>query len=551
MDENHNDHLDEEALSEFSYVPSETMQNLTIEEAKRNIESALLRKNDPLTLSSIKDQDHHQVPSSSSQDQYSLQQPPAIVKPELTPIIKDSPFSSIHSSPDFKAFQPPHLPPLPNDYRESYLSTISQYSGVPADPGAHAIPVTITRHDSGKATEKSKLVLINPDLPDESETTNIPSKPQSEASEFDSETIKIGKLPTIRGSTSTARSSPKSDASSNKLKPDVSYNTTIEGSVPPRSPRRPKSEILSAIQQNELAKEINEFNKNKQQVSHNKRNSAQISDDLDQLMKSLRRESTSFSDDALSNLDHMDSKSIKSNRSKEYNADNTTEPLVSHRVASAPPSQPSPSETDALPKIRGVPPRPSTENLIKAREVSESLQYQNQDQLQANPSMESESTLPTPPLPPPHGTGKSPITTQNAYVPVPVSNHNDDDYYDIEPPKLVHQPSRVKSVKDSTKDHYHEKKSKSIKTKKKKSRDSSELKPFSYHTLINLLESMNGTIIGEEFSQLNLPIKEKQLIEKIVDSLSRLTSDMVIDKNRYDIGIQRLEKALRVLEGFM
>lgn len=62
---------------------------------------------------------------------------------------------------------------------------------------------------------------------------------------------------------------------------------------------------------------------------------------------------------------------------------------------------------------------------------------------------------------------------------------------------------------------------------------------------------MNGTIIGEEFNQLNIPIKEKQLIEKIIDSLSRLTSDMILDQQRYEVGIDRLEKCLRVLEGFM
>lgn len=78
-----------------------------------------------------------------------------------------------------------------------------------------------------------------------------------------------------------------------------------------------------------------------------------------------------------------------------------------------------------------------------------------------------------------------------------------------------------------------------------------QLKPFSYNTLINLLESINGTVIGEEFELLNIPIKEKQLIEKIVDSLSRLTSDMILDEHRYEVGLERLEKAHRVLEGFL
>lgn len=124
---------------------------------------------------------------------------------------------------------------------------------------------------------------------------------------------------------------------------------------------------------------------------------------------------------------------------------------------------------------------------------------------------------------------------------------NDEDFYDIEEPVLVSKAVRSKSVKAST--------CKSAKRKSKhiKTRDTSagRLKPFSYNTLVHLLESMNGSVIGEEFELLNLPIREKQLIEKIVDLLSRLTLDMVIDENRYEVGIDRLERAHRVLEGFL
>lgn len=126
----------------------------------------------------------------------------------------------------------------------------------------------------------------------------------------------------------------------------------------------------------------------------------------------------------------------------------------------------------------------------------------------------------------------------------------EDQYYDIDEPVVATKPGRAKSVKDSTK-HPKKMKRKPSKKKSTKRESSGQLKPFSYHTLINLLESINGTIIGEEFNQLNLPIREKQLIEKIVDQLSRLTLDMVLDEQRYDIGIDRLERALKVLEGFM
>lgn len=132
----------------------------------------------------------------------------------------------------------------------------------------------------------------------------------------------------------------------------------------------------------------------------------------------------------------------------------------------------------------------------------------------------------------------NPTSTRNANQKSSPKEDDDDDYYDIGNPVFVHNSS-TKPQKDK---------------KKKKARrykQNKELKPFSYSTLVSLLESMNGTVIGEEFSQLNLPIKEKQLIEKIMDSLSRLTTDMVIDSDRYEVGIERLEKALRALEGFL
>lgn len=125
---------------------------------------------------------------------------------------------------------------------------------------------------------------------------------------------------------------------------------------------------------------------------------------------------------------------------------------------------------------------------------------------------------------------------------------HDDEYYDIDEPVMVN-PVRAKSVKDNI--QMPKRKSTKRKIRKHIRNSSSGTKPFSYNTLINLLESINGAVIGEEFETLSIPIKEKQMIEKIVDSLSRLTSDMILDEQRYEVGLQRLEKAHRVLEGFM
>ncbi|KAK6200043.1 uncharacterized protein RJT21DRAFT_120944 [Scheffersomyces amazonensis] len=496
-DKSTKDLVDDDVTSEFSYVKSDAL-NFPDKNAIEQ-QSRLLRGTEPLTLSSIRSND-------------------PIVKPHLEPLSSSTspPEPPLHS-PQFSIFAPPKGSALSDgNYRESYMSQISQYSGVPSD---HAIPVTIKRHDSSKDREKSKLVYISPEeelkqkqqQKQEQEQKQLVEQEEqehetataSEISEIDSENIKLGKLPTIRGDKSSSSASelltPTRDTS--KLTPDASYNTTIEGSVPPRSPRRPKSEILSSIHQQELAKEIANFNKNKL-PAHQKSNSAHITDDLDELMKNIRRQSTTLSDPSGDTepepIDVDDVGSMVSSTSNILNNESTIKGTSSAEGV---------VPTD-LPKVRSLPPRPSMENISRAREVSETVRNQQP------------------------------------------SNENDDDFYDIGPVEVVHRPSRVKSVKDSTNTHHHAKKSKSAK-KKKNSTTSSDLKPFSYHTLINLLESMNGTIIGEEFSQLNLPIKEKQLIEKIIDSLSRLTSDMVIDKSRYDIGIQRLEKALRVLEGFL
>lgn len=119
----------------------------------------------------------------------------------------------------------------------------------------------------------------------------------------------------------------------------------------------------------------------------------------------------------------------------------------------------------------------------------------------------------------------------------------DDGFYDVGEPVMVTGPAPAKSVKERIRPQRHR--------SKRRSKGAAKLRPFSYNTLINLLESINGTVVGEEFEQLNLPVKEKQLIEKIIDLLSRLTLDMVIDESRYDVGIGRLEKAHRALEGFL
>lgn len=126
----------------------------------------------------------------------------------------------------------------------------------------------------------------------------------------------------------------------------------------------------------------------------------------------------------------------------------------------------------------------------------------------------------------------------------------DNIYEDIHPatlpPKNV--SSNIIQVESKPKENVSpEKKKKNVKHKKKKSK---ELRQFDADTINQLLNVTQGTLIGSEFNNLGMKVEEKRLLERLVDSLSRLTADMVLDPNRYEEGLRRLNKATKALEGF-
>ncbi|QLQ80308.1 hypothetical protein HG537_0D03090 [Torulaspora globosa] len=86
--------------------------------------------------------------------------------------------------------------------------------------------------------------------------------------------------------------------------------------------------------------------------------------------------------------------------------------------------------------------------------------------------------------------------------------------------------------------------------KKQAKKKKQELRSFDIDTLTQLLNVTKGTLIGSEFSNLGMKIEEKRALERLVDSLSRLTADMVLDPDRYEEGLRRLDKATKALEGF-
>ncbi|EGV63463.1 hypothetical protein CANTEDRAFT_123775 [Yamadazyma tenuis ATCC 10573] len=413
---------------------------------------------------------------------------------------KDDETDSFYSS-QYSTIPPPRKVKTPGDLtegRDSYLSSMSEYSA----------------HDLSQVARSVSVKVVNRPIE-----------------------------PTVNRSASIKKLETQQETTG-RLSPDMSYDTTIEGSIPPRSTRRPKSQV---VDESSLQAEIANYKTNFPARVHGSgrghKTSLSISDELDKLMEranSIKSKSYTFE-----NLEPGDDSSVESKYSKlepplagyskSANKRSSSESFKTASLNSGS-EHSGPSETALrLPKRTEVPPRPSTENLARARQVSSKVEQaaveKRLSQMSGSSRERIHQTLPQPPA-------------------------LDDQFYDVDEPVVVEKPARGKSVKESTK---HPRKPTRNTSKGRKSRgkrtssshEASGLKPFSYHTLINLLESINGTIIGEEFNQLNLPVKEKQLIEKIVDQLSRLTSDMVLDEHRYAVGIDRLERALRVLEGFM
>lgn len=388
----------------------------------------------------------------------------------------------------------------------------------------------------------------------------------------------------------------------NSREADYSYSTNLGGTVPPRLPRRPRSEISQAYL-NDLTYELDRFQGAQaappvppapalpsivglsRGLGHGRTSSDDrgpappshrptMTDDLDKIMATARAEVESDTQpprrgkairlpqrptNIVKNLPQVPLSSVQPQTVKLGRlATDTKANLEKRRQATH----------RSIPLVGSLPPRPLAEQVERARDdlkrfskaesfgIEEATDFSlsnredddnvlvvlsdHREEFVAPTNVPSSSSEPTPHAPVQTRvkpvTSRTPVPQLKAPQP-PATNttaDDDDEYYDIGDPVFIHNPKPQRKS-----------------TRSKKPKKKNELKPFSYATLVNLLESVNGTIIGEEFAKLNLPIREKQLIEKIIDLLLRLTLDMVIDEQRYDVGIKRLEKALRVLEGFM
>ncbi|TID30748.1 hypothetical protein CANINC_000664 [Pichia inconspicua] len=135
----------------------------------------------------------------------------------------------------------------------------------------------------------------------------------------------------------------------------------------------------------------------------------------------------------------------------------------------------------------------------------------------------------------------------------PSKQKEDQETLQATPPSILRRNSDSSKSKRTSNSSNRKSKTSSgeISHKSKRKRDSkTKIRPFSYETLAKLLNATDGIIIGQEFATLDIPAEEKILIERIVDSISRLTANMIINPARYDQSCARLERVLNVLEGF-
>lgn len=132
-------------------------------------------------------------------------------------------------------------------------------------------------------------------------------------------------------------------------------------------------------------------------------------------------------------------------------------------------------------------------------------------------------------------------------------NISDDDYEDIVDETFQRKPSQQYPQQDERERNLKatpESVRVAPRKGKHKHKHKREMRSFDIDTISQMLNVTKGTLIGSEFADLGMKKEEKRALERLVDSLSRLTADMVLDPQRFQEGMKRLDKATRALEGF-
>jgi len=68
---------------------------------------------------------------------------------------------------------------------------------------------------------------------------------------------------------------------------------------------------------------------------------------------------------------------------------------------------------------------------------------------------------------------------------------------------------------------------------------------------LSTMESLLGNVAQvNDFDNLGMRDEEKKYLQLLVNNLSKLTADMILDPSKYEEGLRRLKKAALALEGF-
>ncbi|SMN20247.1 similar to Saccharomyces cerevisiae YOL070C NBA1 Protein of unknown function, localizes to the bud neck and cytoplasm [Maudiozyma saulgeensis] len=149
--------------------------------------------------------------------------------------------------------------------------------------------------------------------------------------------------------------------------------------------------------------------------------------------------------------------------------------------------------------------------------------------------------VPSNPAPRNNNNNKTKVRGTLPHIANIANSNKDDGFEDIEEGHIFsNHPSR------SSRDTYNHRQKREKSSRHKKNASNS----FDTNTLSQLLMITKGTLVGSEFSNLGMKLEEKRALERLVDSLSRLTADMILDPDRYNEGIKRLNNAVKALDGF-
>ncbi|ODV86932.1 hypothetical protein CANARDRAFT_184714, partial [[Candida] arabinofermentans NRRL YB-2248] len=397
-----------------------------------------------------------------------------------------------------------------NDHPGNRSSMLSNYSGV-----VHNVDIDTVRYvvdQEGNAVEDGAPSEVISQV----RTIRSGSKLSHSAGAKDLSTYLTGATPVIHEDdresirepliletkTSTSGSSPSSmnflSVDRSPRLPDKEEFTDMGYTIPARSPRRPNSGLVSHQLIDSAIEE--EKKRNESGAAQSER----VSDKFDDIMKEF--------EDLKSEIEAE----LQSDSESEYNAAATTESHKSHDHTY--------SITTSI--------RTGQESFHTAKEGGQESDYYYADDGDSSKSHNDLSRQ-----------GSASTISKDSIFEREVKNLTagveveDDGYEDIEDEMEEHnvRESTTKGKKHSNRTRHKSK---------------SKIKPFSYDTLARLLNATDGIVIGQEFANLEIPTQEKYLIEQIVDSISRLTTNMVLNPNRYDQGCERLEKVLNALEGF-